>query len=60
MKKFTFGIVTMLVVLINIGTFWNRYVKYEHKVQEYHKEMVSRDTIINTLEDSIIRLNFRK
>ena len=56
MKKFTFGIVTMLMVLISIGTFWNRYVKNEHKVDEYHKEVVSRDVEIKTLEDSIVKL----
>ena len=46
----------MMVALIYIGAFWNRYVKYEHKFEEYHKEMVDRDMRIDTLEDSIMRL----
>lgn len=56
MKKFTFCIVAMMVAFIYMGAFWNRYVKYEHKVKEYHKEMVNREMRIDTLEDSIMRL----
>ena len=53
MKKFIFGIIAIVVVLIVVGTFWHQNIQKENGVGQYQKEMAKREQRIRELEDSI-------
>ena len=53
MKKFIFGVITSVLVLIVIGTFWNQDVRKEHGFGNNQKELAKREQRIKELEDSI-------
>ena len=53
MKKFIFGVITFVLVLIVIGTFWNLDLRKEHGYDKYQKELAKREQRIKELEDSI-------
>lgn len=53
MKKFIFGVITFVLVLIVIGTFWNQVVRKEHGFGNNQKELAKREQRIKELEDSI-------
>ena len=56
MKKFVFGIIAFVVVLIVVSTLWHQNVQKENGVGQYQKEMAKREERIRELEDSIRNL----
>ena len=53
MKKFIFGIIAIVVVLIGVSTIWHQNIQKENGVGNYQKEMAKREQRIRELEDSI-------
>lgn len=53
MKKFIFGIIASVVVLIGVSTIWHQNIQKENGVGNYQKEMAKREQRIRELEDSI-------
>lgn len=53
MKKFIFGIIAIVVVLIGVSTIWHQNIQKENGVGNYQKEMAKREQRIKELEDSI-------
>lgn len=56
MKKFIFGIIVFVVVLIGVSTIWHQNIQKENGVGQYQKEMAKREQRIKELEDSIRNL----
>ena len=57
MKRFLFGILVMLAVLIIVGTVGDMYLHSEHDYVNYQKKLAEKDSIIKELSDSIEILN---
>lgn len=53
MKKFIFGIIAIVVVLIGVSTIWHQNIQKENGVGKYQKETAKREQRIRELEDSI-------
>ena len=59
MKKFTYSVIALIIVMMTMGTFWNKNVRQEHQIENCRTEMANRDKTIQGLEDSILMLNYR-
>ena len=57
MKRFLFGILVMLAVLMIVGTMGDMYLHSEHGYVNYQKKLAEKDSIIKELRDSIEILN---
>lgn len=57
MKKFIFGIIVFVVVLIGVSTIWHQNIQKENGVGQYQKELAKREERIRELEDSIRNLH---
>lgn len=59
MKKFMFGIVAAVAVLMIVGTVYDLYLHSEHGYVASQKKRADLNAQIEALEDSISRLNDR-
>ena len=59
MKKFLFGILVMIAILMIVGTVGDLYIHSEHGYVTSQKKHADLNAQIEALEDSISRLNDR-
>lgn len=59
MKKFLFGVVAAIVVLMIVGTVGDLYLHSEHGYVTSQKKQADLNAQIEALEDSIGRINDR-
>ena len=59
MKKFLFGILVMIAILMIVGTVGDLYIHSEHGYVTSQKKHADLNAQIEALEDSISRINDR-
>ena len=59
MKRFLFGILVIMAVLMIVGTVGDMYLHSEHGFVRYQRKLAERDSVITELRESIFLLNSR-